>query len=82
MSVNRLQQQLTGVHITEVLLLPSTLGQLVQKKSVHEPLDLPEVAGIAGEDITVQGYIGLTRHICLNLNSNQRQLETSHTKTG
>ena len=81
MPVNRLQQQLAGVDITQLLPLlpPSALGQLVQKKAVHEPFDLQEFAGIAGDNITVQGYVGLTTPIW----SQQKylpQLETSHTK--
>ena len=64
MPVNRLQQQLAGVDIAQLPLLPSSaLGQLVQKKAVHEPFDLQESAGIAGDNITVQGYIGLTTPI-------------------
>ena len=63
MPVNRLQQQLAGVDITQFPFLLSALGQLVQKKAVHEPFDLQESAGIAGDNITVQGYVGLTTPI-------------------
>ena len=68
MPVNRLQEQLAGVHITQLLLPPPALGQLVQEKSVHEPSDLQEVAGIAGNNMAVQGDVGLKSTICLNSN--------------
>ena len=58
MPVDVLQQELAGVHVTQLGPGPA-LGQRVEEQSVHEPLDLEELAGTAGHHITEQSHVHL-----------------------
>ena len=58
-AVDILQQELAGVHVTQLPGHVPALRQLVEEDPVHEPLDLEQLGGTAGHHITEQSHVHL-----------------------